>query len=96
MAKRNPAEVLLDLPAGKLKAVATGADGTAYPVMVAGKQKYLVIRKGLYHPDKPEEDAVATTEVWTSTLPYARHLADRERYPKPQCTCRKCRTKPTK
>ena len=68
--------------------VASGPAGDAYRVKCM--EKYLVVRKGVFHPEKPEEDAIATTEVWTNELAIARHLVDPERNKRPVCRCAKC------
>lgn len=91
--RTNAAERYLQAEPGTMPLAASGPDGAAYAVSVAGRKKYLVMRKGLFHPDRPEEYEVATREIWTNTLPLALHLVDREMNPQPHCRCRMCRTK---
>lgn len=90
MPRPNAAESYLHQAAGTVPEVLRGPDGAAFYDTKLGW--YLVMRKGLFHPDRPDEDTVKTKEIWTNTLARAQHLVDR-RIPVPPCGCKKCKRK---
>lgn len=101
MAKRNPAEILLDAAAGTLPLVVSGPEGDVY--RVPSMKMYLVVRKAPEQAEASakdlakEQQTVASHEVWTSNLMVAKHVINPEgsAYSKwlASCRCKKCKAK---
>jgi len=100
MALRNPAEVLLDMPAGSYKLACKGPDGEAYWIPCV--KKHLVIRNAVEKLQKSAKDlkneveVVATREIWTGTLKDALALVDKAKAEPINCTCKRCAEKKMK